>query len=62
MKLCKDCKHYVVAESLCSRANKTPDYVNGEQIGFYKAQTEREYDIPGRCGPIANWFEPKEAA
>ena len=60
MKLCKDCKNFMPADSKCNKSPRPMDFINGVETGYYGAQIERE-SLSG-CGRDARFFEPKEAA
>lgn len=57
MKLCMDCRYFIVNGSKCGRSQRKPDYVRGHPPGAYLAQIERESLSEKDCGPDARYFE-----
>lgn len=57
VKLCKDCKHFVVEGARCAKDAMKPDYVFGTPVRFFPAQATRETERD--CGASAKWWEPK---
>lgn len=57
MKLCMDCRYFIVNGAKCGRSILPPDYVLGHPANNYSAQVERESKQETDCGPGARFFE-----